>query len=535
MRPFSAESSGQPMRFYFQNVKMLFMLAVLFFLPFVINFLWGNHDWGWVKENTPLLSGVFEGRFSQFILQTVLFSGNILPIFTILSSLLIFSSAALLLLDMWNAPKRSLYLALLGINLVASPYTSPWLYFAFITLSCLSWPLAVIGAFKLLSRSSKPTHFFAAITLFTLSLGGYPPIINTIGVIFCTLALNNLCFDRFTPRSLIKKYTPAACSILISGILLLVIQHLLKKYGLQYNTYNTAGLTLSSLPEKLRLSASVAIKQFFITTSFIPFFYKYTTLFFVLLAFFQLFKKLPKSAANIFLFSILIVGMLFSSVITVFCAENTPYVLYEPRIDFFGLIYIYIYSAAVLLRSSSKAIKNLTLVLLFLLSFHRFNTIAFTSKVWILGMKAETNLAERTISRIESTPNFTPELSNYTFIQGGTISLRPKYYPVSVTEKQDTYTLTAPYIPWHLPTKAYLFYYPVNFVAEDFDVYWRFIPPHVVPQTEDYTRYLFHTAYPWPSPTALFINSSHIILTQTYEGRGAAQDWFDTHFPFYPH
>ena len=70
--------------FLIKNWLNLFAITLIFYSHFIFYFIWGNHDWGWIQETTPLLSGLFEGRFSQFILQTTLTEGKILPIITLL-------------------------------------------------------------------------------------------------------------------------------------------------------------------------------------------------------------------------------------------------------------------------------------------------------------------------------------------------------------------------------------------------------------------------------------------------------------------
>ena len=515
---------------FFQNWSTLYLWTMLFFIPFIINFLWGNHDWGWVKEGTPLFSGVFEGRFSQFILQTVLSSGIILPVLTLCFALLFFSLAAILLLDLWEIPQKRLYIIPLSLFLITSPYTLSWLYFAFILLSNLSWPLAVIFAFKLLNKTKTIPNFFLSVILFTLSLGGYPPVINMIGVIFFSSALINLCFDKFSLKDIIKKYLPQAMAIGASLLIFLIIQHFLKKYGLQYDTYNTANISFTNIPAKLALCLSAALKQFITPTSFISPFYKYTTLALFLIAIIKLFQTLQQSFSSKITFVLLMLGMLFSSVTTTFLSKNTGYVLYEPRIEFYGLLYIYLFSATVLLKTSDKFIKNITLSALILLLWSNFTMIAEATKVWNLGMTAETNLANRFLTRLEQNNNFTLSSPQYTFIQSGTLSLRPKYYQTSTQKRADSYTLTAPYIPWHLPTKAYQFYYPTPFAAEDFDVYWSFIPPYAPPHTEEFIRYITETAVPWPHSNAIYIDQSHIILTLTYDGFMRSKQWLEYNF-----
>jgi hypothetical protein len=42
--------------------------------------MWGNHDVKFIKEELLLSSGLFEGRFTQFIPYRLLVTGQILPI-----------------------------------------------------------------------------------------------------------------------------------------------------------------------------------------------------------------------------------------------------------------------------------------------------------------------------------------------------------------------------------------------------------------------------------------------------------------------
>lgn len=512
-------------------------LAVVFFSPFIFNFLWGNHDWQWIKEYTPLWSGVFEGRFSQFILQTILFNGTILPVITLVTGLAFYAAAAIILLNLWRTPRKSWVYIVLSLCLITSPHTLSWLYFAFITLSSLSWPFFVIAGFWLLEDvKSKPyftVRLIGASMLFLAALGGYPPVVNLIGVIFCTLVILSLTFQKQTVKTIIKKYLPHVAAILFSITMLVIIQHGLKKYNLQFGTYNTAGLNLSELNAKIILTAKAAIEQFFISLSFINFPYKSICFLLFLLALWELYAQLPKLLTSILLFAMSVVGMVLSPLITLFLAANTTYVLNEPRIAFFGLTYVYIFSAAVLLRSSSTFVRNISTIFIFAVLLYNFHTIAYAAKVWLCGFKAEANFAERFLTRIEEKPSFSP-LQKYTFIQGGNLDFRSRYY-IPDNTKIDSYTLSAPYIPWHLPSKAYHFYYPVNFITNDFDTFWSYIDPSQVNLTIELKKYVLNQAEPWPNPNAVFQSNGTIVLTLTPEGKLAAQNWMEFMWHNYPH
>lgn len=513
---------------YRQSWISLFLASVLAYTPFLFNFMWGNHDWQWVKEYTPLWSGVFEGRFSQFFLQTLLFGGNILPILTLLTGLFLFSAATVLICNLWHIPPKKYIYFLLGINLITSPYTLSWLYFAFITLSCLSWMLFIVGGYWLLNRIPPKTAIPAATVLFALAFGGYPPVINLIFVIFFSLVLNDLCLNKLPLTTIISKYTNIASAIALAVIAFLLIQFSLKKYGLQYDTYNTAGIELSGYIEKIKTLTPALLLQFTVTTSFISAFYKYIWLIITLTGLMMLFIKTPKTAPALFTFFCALIGLLSAPLLTAFAAQNTLYVLYEPRIDFFGIVYIYIYATAVLIRTAPQVIKNGTLLLLLLLAVYNIHTTAYAAKVWQFGFKAETDFADRFISRIGSNPRFNSD-QNYTFVQSGTLDFRSRYYLPDNHTKPDSYTQTAPYIPWHLPSKAYKFYTPTDFFGTDFDIFWSFVPANKLSLTLELQDYLRYNAEPWPASNAVFLDENTIILTLSPEGKQQAQDWINNH------
>lgn len=512
-----------------KNWCLIYALTLLGVAPFIFYFIWGNHDWGWVKDYTPLFSGVFEGRFSQFILSIALFSGEVLPVLSIITALAFLSTTIFLLLKLWQAPKSTFLYLLLGLNLTLAPYTISWFYFAFITLSCLSWTTAVSYGYYEVSTQKRLISYIVCFVLFTLALGGYPPIINTIGIILCTLILQDISLKKSNPIDTIKKYIPYTIICICSILAFLVIQHYLKKYDLQQQTYNTAGINIKELPSKLWLCLKTSFSQFFYCSTFLNSFYKKVTALICIGSLVVLIKELPKNILSIVIFILALLGLLFSSMLTLLAAENTEYVQYEPRIEFFYMPYIYVFSATVLLNSKVALYRNITSALLVLLTIYNVNTMSYAAKVWNLGFKTEANLSERILSRFEKNTHFSPQ-KKYTFIQGGTTNLRAKYHMPQEQEHIDSYTLTAPYIPWHLPSKAYTFYYPTNFVSDDFDIFWAYIDASKIYNTPSLKNYIFNFSSPWPSERATYMDSNIMILTMSKDGENAAKNWFAHNF-----
>ena len=205
--------------------------------------------------------------------------------------------------------------------------------------------------------------------------------------------------------------------------------------------------------------------------------------------------------------------MLFATVATLLVARDINQVLYQPRIDFFGLPFIYAFSSAVLLASDDRLIRNITAFALSALIAGNINTTAAAAKIWSQGFKAEMSFAERILTRLEDTSGFSP-YRKYAFVQGGTLDFRSRFLiPGDSITAADGYTVTAPYIPWHLPSKAHLFYYPHNFVAADFDVYWSYVDPNQISLTPGLISYLQDKAAPWPDTAAVYTSPRTIVLT----------------------
>lgn len=522
-----------PSSFYINNALALYLIGIITYLPFLFNFIWGNHDWEWIKTGTPIDSGLFEGRFSQFILQNILFNGHILPLLTILTGLFFFCFGTILLLRLWDIPPQNKLYLLIGTLTITAPYTLSWLYFTFITLSCLSWSCIVILAYYLLEKK-QPIKLISSIILFTLALGGYPPVINLIGVLLFSLILKDLCLKKATASSIIRKYIWHIGVIAISGILFIIIQQILRHYDFQHTTYNTEEITISQLPAKISFCLQVMIKQFFITTSFIGKLYKYCGFCLFLLSTIALWQNLPKKLLSISFFIIGVLGLLFSSVLTVFLTPNTAHVLYEPRIDFFGIMYIYTFAISTLIYAPNNFIRNLCYIISLCIIFTNIKTQAYAAKVWQLGYQSEMRLMERIIKDIEQQPHFNPN-EKYTFIQSGTSDFRSRFYHQTYKNKKDGYTLSAPYIPWHLPSKAYQFYYPQEFVSADFDVYWSYIDEKQISLTPTLIKYLNQQVHPWPSSNSIYASPEIIIITLSYDGKIRGQDWINKQIQKFQH
>jgi len=515
--------------FFRQSFIRLWGVSTVVFLLFTVHLVWGNHDWSWIKDGTPLWSGVFEGRFSQFLVQTGVFGGHILPVLTAVTALGFLSAAAVMLFFLWEMPRSSFIYVLLGLNLVCAPYTISWFYFAFILLSNLSWVFFVVLGFYILHHPGAAEQYKmlrqgGAAFLWFMALGGYPPVVNLIGVLFFSLVLNDLCFKKLTPKSIYRKYLPTVVAAAAAAGLFLLVQYELGKTGLMYATYNTAVVGSDEFFLKLMSVLKAAFEQFFSVTGFVSELYKALGFCLLLSGGIVLAGGTACRLSSRVMFVLALSGLIFSSIITLFAAQNAAYVKFAPRIDFFGLLYIYLYMAAVLLKFREKVVKNLVFFILMLMLFSNICTAAEAGKVWRLGFRAEGALMERVLARLEESPQF-DFMRKYVFVQGGALDFRSRYLTEEPKAK-DSYTQTAPYIPWHLPSKAYKFYYPVDFFGADFDVYWSFVDAKAFRMTPALEAYFKEETAVWPAKEAIYLDDKTIVLSLTPDGRQRGRQWF---------
>ncbi len=334
-----------------------FIALNILFLFHGTHYMFGDHDWQYVKTGVPLASGLFEGRFTQFILINLLTRGEILPIINNLIGFGGYSLGLALLARYWHLPHNKRTYILFALFGAITPYILSFMYFAFLILPVLSWSAFAIGGLLIAEKGLSFKNTLAAATLFTLALGGYPPVINLIAVALTTRLLFTLPQLQATsptssvplPRGertgegknqLILNTSPSpggrgkgdgenitsiqtspsleegargmgktnsSLSLLISTLPALFLALIAYKLILIYFThtgainssyYNLQTTPLSEWGNKSLLVLKDMFLQFAATLPFIPASYKTATIILTILALLTLGKKLPTPSAS---------------------------------------------------------------------------------------------------------------------------------------------------------------------------------------------------------------------------------------------
>ena len=277
------------------------------------------------------------------------------------------------------------------------------LYFAFLIMPVLGWNAFILGALVISEKEDKFSLFrtIAAVFLVIMALGGYPPVINLIAVILSIKLLQNSLnlphetkFKTFISAQFNRyKWTFANLLIGLLGYKLCLL-------GLeQTGAVNTAYYNLQTTPiaewgNKFILVSKDVFRQFMVTLPFIPATYKALTLALVILGLCLIIKKLTNKTAPIsqkFIIFALTIICLYAPLVTLFISTSLAETEFSPRIDFFGLIYLYAGFFAIILSAPNKekVFKNIGTTLAIAIIFVSANNLFEAQKVWKLGFDAE--------------------------------------------------------------------------------------------------------------------------------------------------
>lgn len=477
-----------------------YLLINLTFLYHSFCFMWGNHDVEFIKNKLSLTSGLFEGRFSQFIPYWLLTNGQILPIINNLLGFAFLTSALWLLAKYWRLPQNTLPTVLFITFFATQPYTLSWLYFTFITISCLLWVFLTVLGLHLSSYIHKQKHkiilCLLSVICFYLSLGGYPPVINTIFV--CLFAQITICYV-FYNTSLkeiwrIHKYT------LLNVILAAVLFKITLIFIRPDDVYNLETTPLNLMPQKLISVLKISFQQFTLSLPYMEKSYKLTLCFLIAVAFITTILRANDIKHYIITLSLIFITILAAATTTFLVIPHTEFVA---RIDFYGLAFIYLFALCLLLQQKASIMRSIALIFMFILIPWNIINDYRAQKNWQQGFTAEFQILDDISERIENHPQFNPK-HQYRFYQLGDISLRSSYYQ-NHYEYPEPFLLSLPYLAMWQGINLTEFYSPFTFIDKTTPLLASDITPEVY-------RFINEDAHPWPHPNSVYINKDIIIL-----------------------
>lgn len=484
-----------------------FALINLAFSFHTINFMFGDHDWNYVRAANYWSEGSFEGRPLHFVLQSVFFGGHVLPILNNLLSFAALAISGLLLARYWKIPLTTLNYTLFATFVAVLPLTMVWLFYAKDTLINLSLPLIVIAGLMASENQFKNKVHILAILLFYFAFSSYMAIINLLAVVLLGSIIISYA-DGESIKEIIKKKIPTIVDALIALILFMLT---LTRLSLS-SDYNTKTVSWDIIPQKLMETTTVMFTQLISPIPFME--YKYKLLLLALFLFGIILVCYKSGIRKIPVIVTLILAVLFASKLAFFIADERNSVLAElenfafvPRLDFYGLSYIYALGAAFVLSKANGKFYKAGVTLAIVLIFMSIVRDMYAQKVWKLGFDAEMKAHERIVNRLEQLPEFNAD-RKYRLLQIGSLSLRQNFYKEVKDEQKSLDLLSAAYTPPFMSRIVYNFYYPNDIFIDNVDV------RALSSAGRDYLR----QAKVWPSVGSIFIDNDIVIIVLTEEG-----------------
>ena len=489
-----------------------FVIINIAFLFHTVNFMFGDHDWLYVRSPNYWSEGAFEGRPLHFVLQSLFFGGHVLPILNNLFSFAALALSGVLLARYWQIPLNAVSYALFATYVAVLPYTMVWLFYAKDALINLSLPLiAILGLVIADMASKKRLYHLLAIALFYFAFASYVAVINLLAVCF----IGKVLADYIKQKSFIKvvkEKLPAVADMIIALVLFKLTLACLSLSS----DYNTKVVDWAYLPEKLVETLTVMFTQFTVPTPFMEPKYKYLLL---VISLGGLGCGLYKGGKKkVILSVILVLGMLFATKLAFFMADERGQVLAEmenfafvPRLDFYGLAYVYAFGLALLLSYYPKKWKKWVLGLAMVAAFMSVVRDVYAQKVWKLGFDAEMKAHERIVGRLEQMPEFRTG-HKYKILQLGSLSLRKNFYREVAGEAVSLDMLSTSFTPQYMSRIVYNFYYPEDIFYDNASV----------SDLSERGREFLRTAKVYPALGSMFIDGDIVIVVLTEEGLAKA-------------
>ncbi len=534
-------------KLFWQAFTTAFTALNIIFLFHGARFLFGDHDWKYLKGGIPPNAGLFEGRFAQFLPINLLSGGDILPIVNNVLGFAGFSLGIALLARYWRLPQRQSAYVLFALFTSVTPYVLSFMYFAFLVVPVLSWNAFVTSALLISEKEERFSLWRtgASTFLLTLALGGYPPVINLIAIAITVRWLFAVLFGELqTLPGLLYRYRWTLINLLLTATC-----YKLCLWGLsQIGAINTAYYNLQTTPvsewgNKLLLVSKDTLLQFTATLPFITAPYKIVAGIVALCGATTLLLRLSTQSAenslvatkkNAIKSKILSVALFATTVsaplATLFISADRAQTEFAPRIDFFGFMYFYAAmltlcqkNAATSEASGAKLLKNLSFAAAIGAIIISANNLFAAQKVWKLGFDAEMKLYRRAAARFMSDPAFYPG-NRYIMVQGGSPAFRPRFYHKPYRYSSDDLLGTS-YVPGMNPSVMWNYYGVSEYGFPEAFVY-TFRP------TESDAE-IIKNARPWPSPKSTAViqtspsSQNWILLLLTPDGHTGLKNTYN--------
>ena len=281
--------------------------------------------------------------------------------------------------------------------------------------------------------------FLSYILLFIFVFGAYPPLINSIlvllgGKFLIDLKISNFKLDTVKNFLVEHKYFFLVLFLAVFSNFLSIYFFNLLGY-LSPDEYNIALIKYSDIQIQLLSLVRHSIEALFCSFPFVSTYVKILEFLIVLIAIgyyiysifktsdYKLINKIVYSLITIVLFYLLFLFGLFSYFI------SNGVIDLELRIDHFGYEIFYLFCISVVLQIKEiKILKNIGVVIIFLLLWNFSVNNMYSQKNLLLSFDLERDFQNRLLNRIEENENFSYDKKYIFFEVGHYDSFKKKLY-----------------------------------------------------------------------------------------------------------
>ncbi len=494
---------------------ILFISVNLMFCFHTIHFLWGQDDWKYIKYQRYINSHFLRGRFSADLLKYTFFQGQLLPIINNTFAFIGFTLGVIFLFKYWELENRVKYFVIAGLIFMCNPLVNAWLFFQHVIIENLWVILFVVLGLDFAVKERKKRFFlydiFSVLFLF-ISISIYQPCINTIFIILFGKLFIKSVEGKF--NDLIFIFKKSFFSILISFILYTLIYKICLTLNLiDIGYYNVKRIyNLSLFFEHIKLALNSIYTELFnyeriLYPKFITELFSVIFIFAIISCLFKIFSYKDKLLRFIISFCIFFL-LLFSTQIAQIFAEYDVYG--EPRIIFYGILFLNIFILVLILKYANIKLKNITYLICFIL-FIEYITVNFVSQKSFKFATSEVLKLNKVIERIEQNENFLSKKIYDIFIIGIFYQTRDKYVGKFYLENDN-------WKSWELGSASYInldSYIPLlfynQFVFQN-DYKYNYFKINIPMQTTVKFKSAIYNLTQWPNINSLIIYDNLIML-----------------------
>lgn len=430
---------------YKKSFVITFLIAIIVYFTMISNLFWGNHDWESIQKSVNVEECLFVGRFSVTWLQS-LFGFKLIPYINCILFITLSIISTLLTSYYWKIEKNSRILILFSSFWILSLTSLALMYFRNLSVSFIFGFLSVVLSILLSLKANNVDIkkrvlllILSYILLFVFVFGIYPPLINSIlvllgGKFLIDLKISNFKLDTIKNFLVEHRYFFLVLFLaVISNFLSIYIINLLGY--LIPDEYNIALIKYSDIHIQLLSLVRHSFEALFYSFPFISTYVKVLEFFIVLIAIgyyiYSIFKTSDYKLINKVFYSIFIIflfyGLLLFGLFSYFISNGLTNL--ELRVDHFGYEIFYLFCISVVLQIKEiKILKNIGVVIIFLLLWNFSINNMCAQKNLLLSFDLERNFQNRLLSRIEENENFSYDKKYIFFEIGHYDSFKRKLY-----------------------------------------------------------------------------------------------------------